>query len=127
MSNASLKCGPNNNVTEPDFLSTWAYQPVAACFIWYGGNDTKTAIFQNCCGNEPIVTYNDGCLQYCNTSKGTGEFNLENCLNTTTTGVFGTCGNQGLRSGVPGAGRVSMDKRGLGVMFLVVAGLVVGL
>jgi len=84
-------CGPSNNISAPPFLRTEPSPPATACVIYYNGNNTATTVLEHCCGaSVPIATFNDGCLQYCNSSTSQ-EAAWQQCINGTESWVYGYC------------------------------------
>lgn len=125
MAALSNTCGPSNNVSAPPFLLTEPSPPATACMIYYNGNDTATAILQHCCGaGVPIATFNDGCLQYCNSSTSQ-ETAWAKCINGTETGVYGYCTTMG-KIASSGAPRSGGGVVGLGIAVLLATWLVAG-
>jgi hypothetical protein len=74
--------------------------------IYYDGNNNATTVLEHCCGaGVPIATFNDGCLQYCNSSTSQ-EAAWQKCINGTESGVYGYCITMGknANSGVSSRG-----------------------
>ncbi|KAH8794757.1 hypothetical protein BGZ57DRAFT_848007 [Hyaloscypha finlandica] len=118
-------CGPYNNVSTPPFLLSEPSPPVTACIIYYNGNNTASTLLQQCCGaNVPIATFNDGCLQYCNSSTAQ-EAAWGKCINGPKSGVYGYCITMGkkVNSGVSRSGGGVV---GLGIAVLLTTGLFAG-
>jgi hypothetical protein len=118
-------CGPYNNISAPPFLLTEPSPPATACVIYYNGNNTATTVLEHCCGaSVPIATFNDGCLQYCNSST-IQEAAWGQCISGTKSGVYGYCITMGKKYN-SGASRNGGGVVGLGIAMLLATGLVTG-
>jgi hypothetical protein len=118
-------CGPSNNISAPPFLLTEPSPPATACVIYYNGNNTATTVLEQCCGaSVPIATFNDGCLQYCNSSTNQ-EAAWQTCINGTKSGVYGYCITMG-KNANSGASRSGGGVVRFGIAVLLATGLVAG-
>ena len=117
-------CGPSNNISAPPFLLAEPSPPPKACVIYYNDDNNATTVLEHGCGaGVPIATFNDGCLQYCNSSTSQ-EAAWQKCINGTESGVYGYCITMGknANSGAPRPGGVVR----LGIAVLLTTGLVAG-